>query len=200
MNSADGADKLRLSDNDRIHAMSALGTHFADGRLDEHEFNERSGAVAEARTVGELRPLFTDLPGGLPFDEKGTAVAVPGQDAAALDGPGAELSPRDPEADEVESLRKRGNLVQTIDGVVLGVTLVTFLVLQFVFHMSYAWIVWPSLAVTLSVPRILLKYSDEDEELFEEIKEAEQETRKERLRRAAERMHELEPRDKHDEA
>jgi hypothetical protein len=195
---ADGTDRLRLSDNDRIHAMGALGTHFADGRLDESEFNERSGAVAEAKTVGELRPLFTDLPGGLPFDDRGSAVAVPGQDDAARDRPGAELSPRDPDAAEVESLRRRGNLVQTIDGVVLGVTLVTFLVLQFVFDVSHAWIVWPSLVVTLSVPRMLLKYSDEDEELFEEIKEADQETRKDRLRRAAERMHELEPRHRRD--
>ena len=62
--------------------MSALGTHFADGRLDDHEFNERSGAVAGAKTIGDIRPLFTDLPGGLPFDENGAAVAVPGQDAA----------------------------------------------------------------------------------------------------------------------
>ena len=99
----------------------------------------------------------------------------------------------------MESLRKRGNLVQSIDGAILGVTLVSFLVLQFVFNVSYAWIVWPSLVVTLSLPRMLLKYSDEDEELFEEIKEADQETRKERLRRAAERMHELEPREKRDE-
>lgn len=199
MNSADGADGLRLSDNDRIHAMSALGTHFADGRLDEHEFNERSGAVAGAKTIGDIRPLFTDLPGGLPFDENGAAVAVPGQDAAVVDRAGTGLAPRDPEAAEVESLRKRGNLVQSIDGAILGVTLVSFLVLQFVFNVSYAWIVWPSLVVTLSLPRMLLKYSDEDEELFEEIKEADQETRKERLRRAAERMHELEPREKRDE-
>lgn len=99
----------------------------------------------------------------------------------------------------MESLRKRGSLVQSIDGAILGVTLVSFLVLQFVFNVSYAWIVWPSLVVTLSLPRMLLKYSDEDEELFEEIKEADQETRKERLRRAAERMHELEPREKRDE-
>ncbi|WP_145943391.1 DUF1707 SHOCT-like domain-containing protein [Corynebacterium glyciniphilum] len=199
MNSADGADGLRLSDNDRIHAMSALGTHFADGRLDEHEFNERSGAVAGAKTIGDIRPLFTDLPGGLPFDENGAAVAVPGQDAAVVDRAGTGLAPRDPEAAEVESLRKRGNLVQSIDGAILGVTLVSFLVLQFVFNVSYAWIVWPSLVVTLSLPRMLLKYSDEDEELFEKIKEADQETRKERLRRAAERMHELEPREKRDE-
>lgn len=198
MSSAEGADNLRLSDNDRIHAMGVLGTHFADGRLDDGEFNERSGAVAEATTVGDLRPLFTDLPGGLPFDAQGSAVAVPGQDRTAFDRPAAEVSPRDPEAAELENLRRRGNLVQTIDGAILGVTLVTFLVLQFVFNVSHAWIVWPSLVVTLSVPRMLLKYSDEDEELFEEIKETEQETRKERLRRAAERMHELEPRDKHD--
>ncbi|MDN5684740.1 DUF1707 domain-containing protein [Corynebacterium glyciniphilum] len=132
MNSADGADGLRLSDNDRIHAMSALGTHFADGRLDDHEFNERSGAVAGAKTIGDIRPLFTDLPGGLPFDENGAAVAVPGQDAAVVDRAGTGLAPRDPEAAEVESLRKRGNLVQSIDGAILGVTLVSFLVLQFV--------------------------------------------------------------------
>lgn len=99
----------------------------------------------------------------------------------------------------MESLRKRGSLVQSIDDAILGVTLVSFLVLQFVFNVSYAWIVWPSLVVTLSLPRMLLRYSDEDEELFEEIKEADQETRKERLRRAAERMHELEPREKRDE-
>ncbi|MDN6326289.1 MULTISPECIES: DUF1707 SHOCT-like domain-containing protein [unclassified Corynebacterium] len=196
MNSADGTDRLRLSDNDRIHAMSVLGAHFADGRLDDSEFNERSGAVAAARTLGELRGLFDDLPGGLPFDAEGTAVAVPGQDAALDPATETGLAARDPEAAEVESLRKRGNLVQSIDGAILGVTLVTFLLLQFVFDVSNAWIVWPSLIVTLSVPRMLLKYSDEDEELFEEIKEADQETRKDRLRRAAERMQELESRDR----
>lgn len=177
--------------------MSTLGTHFADGRLDDAEFNDRSASVAESRTLGQLRPLFDDLPGGLPFDARGQAVTGPGQDSELVPGSSAstDLAARDPEAAEVESLRKRGNLVQTIDATVVGVTLVSFLVLQFVFNMSYAWIVWPTLAVTLTVPRMLLKYSDEDEELFEEIQEAEQETRKKRLRRAAERMHELEPRD-----
>lgn len=195
--STDGTGRLRLSDNDRIHAMSALGTHFADGRLDDAEFNDRSASVAAAKTLGELRPLFDDLPGGLPFASDGRAVAVPGQDAAMLSETSRELdaAASDPEAAELESLRKRGSMIQALDGTIVGVTLVTFLLLQFVFHVSYAWVVWPSLVVTLSVPRMLLKYSDEDEELFEEIKEADQETRKERLRRAAERMHELEPRE-----
>lgn len=205
MNSADGTDgsrgtdRLRLSDNNRIHAMSTLGTHFADGRLDDAEFNDRSAAVAEAKTLGELRPLFGDLPGGLPFSADGRAVAVDEQDTALVAGASSsgssDIAARDPDAAEVDSLRKRGKLVQSIDATVLGVTLLSFLVLQFVFNVSYAWVVWPSLAVTLTVPRMLLKYSDEDEELFEEIQEAEQEIRKKRLRRAAERMHELEPRD-----
>jgi hypothetical protein len=197
---ARGVDRLRLSDNDRVHALSALGTHFADGRLDEHEFDERSGTVAEAKTVGELRPLFTDLPGGLPFDAHGSAVAVPGQDDVAASSPGTGPSPRDAEVAELESLRRRGKLVQTIDGVVFGVTLVTFLVLQFVVGASHAWIVWASLVITLPAPRLLLKYSDDDEKLFGEITAADKESRKERLRRAAERMHELESRDRSDGA
>ena len=69
------------------------------------------------------------------------------------------------------------------------------LLLQFVFDVTHAWVVWPSLALTLTLPRMILKYSDEDEELYDELQETEQETRKERLRRAAERVHELEPRE-----
>lgn len=195
------SDRLRLSDADRIHALKVLGGHYADGRLDDSEFNERSAGVADARTMGDLRGFFDDLPDGVPFDSSGRAVAVEGQDApAAASSSSAAASASveldraaDPEAAEVESLRKRGELIQSIDAVILGVTLVSFLVMQFVFHWSFAWVVWPSLVVTLSIPRMILKYSDEDEELYEEIKETEQETRKKRLRRAAERMQELEP-------
>lgn len=59
-------DDIRLSDNERMTALQALGTHYADGRLDLTEFNERTAKVGEARTIGELRPLFDDLPGGIP--------------------------------------------------------------------------------------------------------------------------------------
>lgn len=186
------SDKLRLSDADRIHAMKVLGGHYADGRLDDVEFNDRSAAVADSRTMGDLRGLFGDLPGGTPFDSTGKAVAVHGPDASTS----TEVDRvADPDAAEVQNLRKRGELIQTIDAAILGVTLVSFLVLQFVFHVGFAWVVWPSLIVTLSIPRVILKYSDEDEELFEEIKETEQENRAKRLRRAAERMNELESRD-----
>ncbi|MGO1949611.1 MAG: DUF1707 SHOCT-like domain-containing protein [Mycobacteriaceae bacterium] len=194
-------DRIRLSDNDRIHALKVLGGHYADGRLDDAEFNDRSAGVAASRTLGDVRGYFDDLPGGVPFDSSGRAVAVPGQDAPSggVEGtldpadPADPVDRVDPEKAELESLHKRGELVQTIDAVVLGVTLVSFLVLQFIVDVSWAWVVWPSLVVTLTVPRMLLKWSDEDEELYEEISEADSEKRKERLRRAAERMHELEP-------
>ena len=34
---------------------------FADGRLDREEYDERSAATLEARTLGELPPLMSDL-------------------------------------------------------------------------------------------------------------------------------------------
>ncbi|MGO1640069.1 MAG: DUF1707 SHOCT-like domain-containing protein [Candidatus Corynebacterium faecigallinarum] len=182
------SDRLRLSDADRIHALTSLGGHYADGRLHDSEFNERSAGVADARTIGDLRGFFDDLPDGAPFDSTGSAVALPeqGSGVARVD---------DPDAAELESLRRRGKMINTLDGVILGATLVSYLLLQFVFDVTHAWVVWPSLALTLTLPRMILKYSDEDEELYDELQETEQETRKERLRRAAKRVHELEPRE-----
>lgn len=42
--------------------MRALGEHFSAGRLDIDEYGERSARVTTARTWGQLRDLFTDLP------------------------------------------------------------------------------------------------------------------------------------------
>ena len=54
---------LRLSDADRQQALEVLGEHFAQGRLDRDELDERSDAVWSAKTHGDLSPLFADLPG-----------------------------------------------------------------------------------------------------------------------------------------
>ncbi|MBB3035979.1 putative membrane protein [Hoyosella altamirensis] len=70
----------------------------------------------------------------------------------------------------------------------------TFLILQFVLDFNYAWIVWPSLIFTLSIPRMILNYSDSDEEVYEELKEADAKERKKRLKKAAARIQELERR------
>jgi Domain of unknown function (DUF1707) len=56
------SSRLRVGDVERDSAVSALGEHFAAGRLTHEEFDERSTAAWSARTAGELTALFTDLP------------------------------------------------------------------------------------------------------------------------------------------
>jgi uncharacterized membrane protein len=53
--------RLRLSDADRDEAIVQLSDHYAAGRLDREEFDERSDAVWTARTFGDLTPIFADL-------------------------------------------------------------------------------------------------------------------------------------------
>lgn len=53
---------LRLSDAERDQAATALGEHFAQGRLTTDEHAERLDRIWAARTRGELEPVFRDLP------------------------------------------------------------------------------------------------------------------------------------------
>ncbi|MEO5854304.1 MAG: DUF1707 domain-containing protein [Nocardioides sp.] len=59
--------QLRLSDAERETAASALGEHYAQGRLDVEEHHERHERIWAARTHGEIPPIFSDLPGGSPL-------------------------------------------------------------------------------------------------------------------------------------
>jgi hypothetical protein len=52
---------LRLSDADRDEAIARLSEHYAAGRLDKDEFDERSDAVWTAKTGSDLAPIFADL-------------------------------------------------------------------------------------------------------------------------------------------
>ena len=54
---------LRAADADRDRVHGVLGQAYAEGRLDRAEFDERTDAVARARTLGELPPLVSDLLG-----------------------------------------------------------------------------------------------------------------------------------------
>jgi hypothetical protein len=60
--------EMRLGDADRERAIGLLGDHYAAGRLDKDEFDERSDAVWTARTAGDLEPVFADL--ALPVRER----------------------------------------------------------------------------------------------------------------------------------
>lgn len=54
--------RLRVSDADRERAMADLATHYAEGRLDHEEYDERLDAIWTARTRADLAVLFGDLP------------------------------------------------------------------------------------------------------------------------------------------
>jgi hypothetical protein len=53
---------LRISDQEREQAAAGIREHFAVGRLDDAEVEERIQAVYAARTRGELDALMVDLP------------------------------------------------------------------------------------------------------------------------------------------
>jgi hypothetical protein len=53
---------IRIGTAEREQAVKALGDHFAQGRLEPHEFEERMTAAYAARTAHELDRLFDDLP------------------------------------------------------------------------------------------------------------------------------------------
>ena len=197
-------DDLLLSDAERLHALTVLGDHYASGRLDDSQFHARSGDVAAARTLAQLRDSFADLPGGTPLTSVDgmivqSATAGGGEVALSSSSPSSLVpaptgartpATRDADAD-LEDLRRRGKLVESLDGVVIGLTLITFLVLQIVADWQYAWIVWPSLVLTLGIPRLALRFTDSDEKTYEKLKKADEKAREERLRAASERIREL---------
>jgi Domain of unknown function (DUF1707) len=53
---------LRVSDAERQQVVDRLAQHFAEGRLDQAEFDERSSRAMTAKTRADLGGLFDDLP------------------------------------------------------------------------------------------------------------------------------------------
>jgi uncharacterized membrane protein len=66
---------IRVSDAERNSVAELLGQHYADGRLDQAEFDERMSRTMAAKTRGDLTGLFDDLPEGGPA---GAGPAGPG--------------------------------------------------------------------------------------------------------------------------
>src|SRR5262252_836882 len=53
---------VRVSDAERSEVADILSKHYADGRLDQAEFNERVDQAMKARTRADFRGLLDDLP------------------------------------------------------------------------------------------------------------------------------------------
>ena len=64
---------MRVSDAERNAVAEQLGAHYADGRLDQAEFDERITRTMAAKTRGDLAGLFDDLPDLGPAGAPGTA-------------------------------------------------------------------------------------------------------------------------------
>ena len=64
--------ELRIGDQEREAAVTALGEHYVAGRLTKEEYDDRSAVAGRARTNSDLAPLFVDLP---PMPQSGRAPA-----------------------------------------------------------------------------------------------------------------------------
>jgi hypothetical protein len=80
---------MRVSDAERDAATAELREHFASGRLNQDELDERLAAAFAAKTRGDLNAVFADLPSS----GRGWANAPAGGDggqASGSIGPGAQ--------------------------------------------------------------------------------------------------------------
>jgi hypothetical protein len=64
-------DRFRASDADRDRVADALREHYAAGRLTADELDERLTTALNARTLGELNRVLTDLPGAARVPQPG---------------------------------------------------------------------------------------------------------------------------------
>lgn len=165
-------DRTRVGDADRTDALDRLGSQFADGYLDMHEFEERTARAAVAKTRGELSALFDDLP----------------DETRSPNAPEAPALPADSELAEKLTAKRKMDTAQVITGV-LGAA--AFFTLQFGFDLDNAWMVWPVMGLVMVMRYTVFNISDEEEDVLEEIQEKERKERAERLKIAYERRKEL---------
>jgi hypothetical protein len=74
---------MRASDDDRRRVQEVLNDAFAEGRLDQREWDQRVGELAAAATYGQLDRLTADLPAASPRPQYPAQLSqtqpVPGQ-------------------------------------------------------------------------------------------------------------------------
>lgn len=72
-----GDQHMRVSDADRSEVADRLAQHFAEGRLDQAEYDERVSRAMSAKTRADLSGLFDDLPDtGAPAADAGPSPRV----------------------------------------------------------------------------------------------------------------------------
>ena len=81
--------RMRIADSDRERAMADLAMHYADGRLEHEEYDERLDAIWTARTRADLAVLFNDLPRPQAAPPPRTIARSPGRPGSAAQVPAA---------------------------------------------------------------------------------------------------------------
>jgi hypothetical protein len=74
-----GYGNLRVSDAERAEVTDLLAKHYADGRLDQAEFEARTDQAMHAKTYADLHGLFDDLPLTEPSSPPGGGPPGPGR-------------------------------------------------------------------------------------------------------------------------
>jgi len=77
-------DSVRASDSERDAAVGRLQAAFAEGRLNDAEFDERMRTALTARTRADLARLMTDLPADAPTATPAPAGSQPGRFAVTF--------------------------------------------------------------------------------------------------------------------
>src|ERR1700722_2588953 len=80
------APDLRVSDRDRDGVVQIVQAAFAEGRLDDDEFDQRMRAALTARTAADLEKLPADLPETVtsPVSRAPASARAPGRFAIAF--------------------------------------------------------------------------------------------------------------------
>ena len=87
--------EMRVSDAEREAAAAELREHFASGRLNQDELNDRLSAAFAAKTRGDLNAIFTDLPSsGHGWAKRQRSRGGPDVGARALRGRGCRAGAR----------------------------------------------------------------------------------------------------------
>ncbi|MFT4215813.1 MAG: DUF1707 domain-containing protein [Micropruina sp.] len=125
--------QLRASDADRTNAASMLADAYAEGRLDNDEYNQRLDQAMSSKSLGELVPVLSDL--------------TPARPASASGGPTLQA----PQRGGLQGMI--GRFPRWWLGLAVMLNLIWLMTVVGTGHLIYYWPMWPMLGT--AIPMIM---------------------------------------------